>query len=177
MVKATTTVTRMIITDDTPMSVSIEMKANATVLLNDVEAIRHHMHSAGPYILVAHAIELLLKAYSRGVVATKNIRKRENLSHNLEMALDVAVKDGLVLSDPRTEDIVKALSYAVEDAKLRYIFSFKDLPTASDCLQVGRALLNDISVLVKPETPSEIRARRKKEKEEAEKRKRRPRLP
>lgn len=174
MARPKTSVTRTIITDDSPMSGPIEMKANATLILNDVELIQQNMHSAGPYILVAHAIELLLKAYSKGIAAIKKRRKPENLSHNLKNALDMAIKDGLIVSDPDTEEVVNVLSDAVEDAKLRYIFSFQDLPPASDCLRVARALRKDISVVVKPETPAEIQARRSKEKEEAEKRRKRP---
>jgi hypothetical protein len=63
------------------MGLALEMRTNATTLLEDVELIQQNIHSAGPYRLVAHAIELMLKAYVKGVAAKKRAKKPENLSH------------------------------------------------------------------------------------------------
>src|SRR4051812_30890538 len=43
----TTTVTRVAITDDSPMALSIEWKLHANILLGDVERIQDHIHSSG----------------------------------------------------------------------------------------------------------------------------------
>jgi hypothetical protein len=72
----TTSVTRAIITDDTPMGIPLEWKTHATLLLKDAELIQQNMYSSGPSILIAHAIELLLKAYLKGVAALKPPRRK-----------------------------------------------------------------------------------------------------
>jgi hypothetical protein len=62
----------------------------------------------------------------------------------------------------------------VDDAKLRYVFSFQDMHMPTEYLRVARALGKDISTVVKAETPKEILERRKAEKKEAEEHKKRP---
>jgi hypothetical protein len=160
------------------MAIPLEMKTNASLLLNDVELIQQNMHSSGPYILVAHAIELMLKAYVKGVTAQNRTRKPENVSHDIALALKEAKKAGLVCSDPNTGEVVERLAKAVKDANLRYRFSFQDMYDPMTCLRVARALQKDIRAVVKPDTPEEIQKRRAAEKEKADEQKGRPlRLP
>lgn len=155
-----TDVTRAIITDDTPMGLSLEFKTHAVVLLNDVEQIQGNMHSSGPYILLAHAIELLLKAYLKGVVALKPRPKKKDLGHDIDRLLEEAKAEGLKLSDADTDEFVRRLAMAIKDAQLRYVFAFADLPPPMDGLRVARALAADVSSIVKSETLEEIKARR-----------------
>jgi hypothetical protein len=98
---ATTKVTRDIITDNTPMAIPLEMKTNASLLLNDVELIQENMHSSGPYILVAHAIELMLKAYVKGVAAQNRTGKPKNVSHDIALALKDAKKSRIGMLKPQ----------------------------------------------------------------------------
>jgi hypothetical protein len=158
----TTGVTRVIVTDNGPLAESIEWKAHATVLLNDVALIQQNMHSSGPHILLAHAIELMLKGYIKAVDALKPRRKadKENYGHHISGLLAEAKAKGLTLSDADTEEYVDRLAKAIKDAQLRYSFPFYDLPTPMEGLRVGHALMNDISVLVKAESLEEIQARR-----------------
>jgi hypothetical protein len=156
----TTGVTRVIVTDNTPMSLPLEFKAHAVILLNDVERIQGHMHSSGPHILLVHAIELLLKAYLKGVFALKPRPKKEDLGHDIDRLLDEAKAEGLTLSETDTDELVQRLAAAITDAQLRYVFPFEDLPPPMDGLRVARALAKDISVIVKPETLEEIQTRR-----------------
>jgi hypothetical protein len=164
----TTGVTRVHIADDSPMAISIEWKKHADVILGDVELIRHNFHSSGPHILLAHAIELLLKAYLKGIAALKPVRKEEDHGHDIDRLLDEAKKAGLTLSDPDTEELVKRLAHAIKDAQLRYVFLFQDLPPPTDGLRVARAISKDISTLVKLESPEEIKARREAEQKNLE---------
>jgi hypothetical protein len=169
----TTDVTRVIITDDTPMALALEFKTHANVILNDVALIQQNMHSSGPHILLAHAIELLLKGYLKGAVALKPRPKEEDHGHDIDRLLEEAKKEGLKLSDPDTDELVMRLAAAIKDAQLRYAFPFQDLPPPMDGLRVARALSNDISVIVKPETPEKIMARRAAEKKKLEEQKKR----
>jgi hypothetical protein len=163
-----TGLSRAIITDNSPMAISIEWKRNADVLLSDVALIQHNFLSSGPHILLAHAIELLLKAYLKGVAALKPGPKEEDYGHAIDRLLDKAKKAGLTLSDPDSEELVHRLARATEDARLRYVFGFEDLPPPTVGLRVARAISKDISSLVKPESPEEIAARRKLEQEKLE---------
>ncbi|MBR1171208.1 hypothetical protein [Bradyrhizobium liaoningense] len=158
----TTGATRVIVTDNGPFAESIEWKTHATILLNDVALIEQNMHSSGPHILLAHAIELMLKGYIKAADALKPRRKahKENYGHHISGLLAEAKSKGLTLSDADTEEYVDRLGKAIKDAQLRYSFPFYDLPTPMEGLRVARALMNDISVLVKPETPEEIQKRR-----------------
>src|SRR5262249_31387157 len=53
----TTGVTRdIIITDDSPMAISIQLKTHANIILRDVQLIQNNFESSGPHILLAHAI-------------------------------------------------------------------------------------------------------------------------
>jgi hypothetical protein len=156
----TTGVTRAIATDGSPMALSIEWKTHADILLRDVERIQHNFFSSGPYILLAHAIELLLKAYLKGVAALKPGPKEEDCGHDIDRLLAQAEKVGLTLSDPDTEELVQRLARAIEDAQLRYVFPFRDLPPPMDGLRVARAISRDVGSLVKPESPQEIMVRR-----------------
>lgn len=63
---------------------------------------------------------------------------------------------------------MQRLAAAIKDAQLRYVFPFEDLPPPMDGLRVARALAEDVSVIVKPETPEEIQARRAAEKAKKE---------
>ena len=156
----TTGVTRTIVTDDSPMAKSIEFKMHADIILRDVELIQQNLYSSGPHILLAHAIELMLKAYLKGVAALKPGPKEEDEGHDIDRLLDQAKKAGLTLSDPDTEELVQRLARAIKEARLRYVFPFQDLPPPMDGLRVARAISNDISILVKPESPEELAARR-----------------
>src|ERR1700676_1152124 len=118
----TTNVTRDIITDDSPMAISIEWKTHAGIILRDVELIQQNLYSSGPYILLAHAIELLLKAYLKGVAALKPGPKEEDHGHDIDRLLDEAKKAGLILSDHDTEELVHRLARAIKGARLRYVF-------------------------------------------------------
>lgn len=164
----TTDVTRIIITDDSPMAISIESRTHANIILRDVELIQQNLHSSGPHILLAHAIELLLKAYLKGVAAMKPGPREEGLGHDIDRLLDQAKKAGLTLSDPDTEELVQRLARAIKDARLRYVFTFHDLPPPMDGLRVARAINKDISILVKPESLEEIAARREAEQKKLE---------
>jgi hypothetical protein len=169
----TTGTTRAIVTDDSPMAISIEWKTHADVILRDVELIQHNLHSSGPHILLAHAIELLLKAYLKGVAAIKPGPKEENYRHEIDGLLDQAKKAGLTLSDPDTEELVQRLAEAIKDAQLRYVFAFHGLPPPIDGLRVARAISKDISILVKPESLEELAARREEERKKLEAQRRR----
>lgn len=169
----TTGVTRAIVTDDSPMAISIEWKAHADIILRDVELIQQNLHSSGPHILLAHAIELLLKAYLKGIAALKPGPKEEDNGHDIDRLLDQAKKAGLTLSDPDTEELVQRLARAIEDARLRYVFPFQNLPPPTDGLRVARAISNDISILVKPESLEELAARREAEQKKLEEQRRR----
>jgi hypothetical protein len=172
------TTTRALIVDDGPLAPAQAMKLHAAILLADVEMIQQNQHSSGPYILLAHAFELLLKAYTKGAEALKPARRKENTSHDLERALKEAQDAGLVCSHRDTEEVVKRFSDAVQDARLRYKFPFHELPTPMVCLEVGRALLTDIGTLVRPDTLEKMKERRAAEKAEADARaKRQPKLP
>lgn len=164
----TTGVTRAIVTDNSPMAISIEWKTHANVILGDVELIQHNLHSSGPHILLAHAIELLLKAYLKGVAALKPAPKEEDYGHDIDRLLDQAKKAGLTLSDPDTDELVQRLARAIKDARLRYVFSFHDLPPPTEGLRVARAIREDINTLVKPESLEELFARREAERKKLE---------
>src|ERR1700680_2344684 len=103
----TTNVTRDIITDDSPMAISIEWKTHAGIILRDVELIQQNVYSSGPHILLAHAIELLLKAYLKGVAAMKPSPKEEDYGHDIDRLLDQAKNAGLTLSDSDAEELVQ----------------------------------------------------------------------
>jgi hypothetical protein len=158
----TTGSTRVIVIDNGPLAESIEWKTHANVLLNDVAAIQGHMHSSGPHILLAHAIELMLKGYIKAVDALKPRRKvdKENFGHQIDGMLAEAKAKGLTLSDPDTDEYIDRLAKAIKGAQLRYAFPFYDLPTPREGLRVARAVMSDISVLVKPESLEEIQKRR-----------------
>jgi hypothetical protein len=174
----TTDVTRTIITDDSPMAPAIEFKTHANILLHDVELIQQNLDSSGPYILLAHAIELLLKAYIKGVAALRPSPKEKDRGHDIDRLLDEARKAGLTPSDPDTDDLARRLAGAIRDARLRYVFRFENLPPPMDGLRVARAISNDISAVVKPESPAQIAARREAEQKKLdEQRKRRLPLP
>jgi hypothetical protein len=164
----TTSVTRVAITDDSPMALSIEWKLHANILLGDVERIQDHKHSSGPHILLAHAIELLLKAYLKGVASQKPSPKEEDHGHDIDRLLDEAKKAGLTLSDPDTEQLVQRLAHAIRDARLRYVLDFHDLPPPMDGLRIARAISKDVSVLVKAESLEEMTARREAERRKLE---------
>jgi hypothetical protein len=166
----TTSVTRAIIIDNTPMGLPLEFKTHANIILNDVALIQQNMHSSGPHILLAHAIELLLKGYLKGVEAMKPRGKadEEDYGHDINRLLEDAKAAGLNLSDPDTDELVQRLAAAIKDAQLRYRFPFEELPPPMDGLRIARALSQDISILVKPETPEQIQARRAAEKAKKE---------
>ena len=156
----TANATRSIITEDTPMAVPLEFKTHAAILLQDIEAIQHQFHSSGPYILTAHAIELMLKGYLKGVAALSRQRKEEDYGHDIDRLLNEAKKAGLKFSDPDTDELVQKLANAIRDTRLRYVFPFEDLPIPPDCLRVARALQKDIGQVVKAETTEETQERR-----------------
>jgi hypothetical protein len=164
----TTGVTREIVTDNSPMALSIEWKTHANIILRDVELIQQNLHSSGPHILLAHAIELLLKAYLKGAAAVKPGPKEEDYGHDIDRLLDQAKKAGLTPSDPDTEELVQRLARAIKEARLRYVFPFHDLPAPMDGLRVARAISKDISILVKPESLEETAARREAEQKKLE---------
>jgi hypothetical protein len=60
-------------------------KTHVDIILRDVEQIQQNLHSSGPHILLAHAIELLLKACLKAVAAQKPSRKQEDYGHRVDL--------------------------------------------------------------------------------------------
>src|SRR3954471_13710720 len=89
------TTTRAVITDNGPLSEALETKLHGVLLLKDVDLIRQNQHSSCPYILLAHAIELLLKSYVKADLALRPRRSDENMGHDLIEALRAARDAGL----------------------------------------------------------------------------------
>lgn len=75
-----------------------EYHVNATLLMQDVEALKGRPFSAGAYILLIHALEMALKSYLLCNGFTKQQLER-NFGHKLSLLYAEAIAKGLNGSD------------------------------------------------------------------------------
>lgn len=140
-------ITRVFISDGSPNAKALEMYTNAGLFIGDAEPLIMRP-SAGPYVLLAHAIELLLKAYLHGTgVPLEDLRKK--FSHKLDGLLAETQKVGLAISDPEAVTLVGRLAVALEKAALRYEFDFQNLPMHDRLITLARNIQADVKPHVK----------------------------
>jgi hypothetical protein len=126
-----------------------EFSVSATVLIQDVEVLDGRYHSAGPYILLTHAIELALKGYLLCNGVTKEQLANRRFGHKLTALLQEAKINGLVLSDPEADKLIGALDNYTGGAALRYTFGFS-LPIFGPYIPVAKSIIAD----TKPPLPT-----------------------
>jgi len=134
-------VTRVFATDKRDKK-PVEMCTNAILLNQDCKRLTKSL-SSGPYILLAHAIELLLKAYlHKQGESLDDLRK--SYGHDLVELLKDARGRGLTVSDPEADNFIYRLNTALEKAALRYEFYFSDLPMVDRLAKFSETLAKDV---------------------------------
>jgi hypothetical protein len=135
-------ITRIFISDGSPKAKALEMYTNAGLFISDADRLLM-LPSAGPYVLLAHAIELLLKAYLHSTgIPLDDLRKR--FSHKLDELQAETERVGLVISDPDANDLTTRLAVSLEKAALRYDFNFQNLPMHGRLIAFARSLQSDV---------------------------------
>jgi hypothetical protein len=120
-----------------------EMCANAILLIRDCKRL-DKVESSGAYILLSHAIELLLKAYlHKQGGALDGLPKKYR--HGMVELLNEARAKGLGVSDQEADSFISRLDLALDRASLRYEFYFQDLPGVDRLLKFSDALANDVN--------------------------------
>jgi hypothetical protein len=125
---------------------AVEMHTNATVFIDDGEALGDRM-TAGQFFLFAHGIELALKSFLHGKGV--KLKKLEKIGHELDKLLGRCRAKGLGCSESDTDSIVNRIAKSLIRARLRYEFCF-DMPLIDDVRRVARGILKD----TKPTLPS-----------------------
>lgn len=120
-----------------------EMRMNASLLIRDA-AMLTQPGSSGAYILLAHAIELLLKAYLHKMGKSLSDLQRQ-YSHHIDKLLRDAKAQGLVVSDAETDNYSDRLAAAIDKAALRYDFSFANLPMTERLVRCAKSLERDVN--------------------------------
>jgi hypothetical protein len=125
---------------------AVEMHTNATVFIDDGEALGSRM-TAGQFFLFAHGIELALKGFLHGNGLT--LEELKNIGHELDELLQLCRAKGLACSESDTDSIVNRIAKSLIHARLRYEFYF-DMPLLDDVRRVARGILKDTQPTLPP---------------------------
>jgi hypothetical protein len=99
--------------------------------------------SPGAYILIAHALELSLKAFlAKHQLSEKELRSR--YGHDLDCLYNKAIEVGLHLSVPNPKKTIARVNKYHSENALRYDLSTRTLPAGSAVLEVIDAILREV---------------------------------
>jgi hypothetical protein len=103
----------------------------------------HYPHSIGQYILTAHALELVLKAFlAKSGLSNKKLRK-EPFGHNLVKLYAEARKRGLSISVNGAETNIQCMG-EYHSVPLRYEFRTRELPPCEIFFPIVEAILEEV---------------------------------